>query len=211
MRVAVGAAVHAVYVYSANWERATAMSRRRLPSALLLLSAFAVTATSFPACSPATFPEALPASLDEVDRIRDDDGLTLTEKRANLADLGLTEIEINAVLSEERLANQFGGDLLSAYQKLSDGRYDELTPDEIQVFGDTASDLQGDLEISLSDTEAQAIAGFFDREGIATSEDVQDFLADPLNVASLSSDIPDGVLEDLFVNFDIGSLLDELP
>lgn len=55
--------------------------------------------------------DIVPPSLTDIDRIRESETLSAEQKRAALVDLGLTPVVINGLLDDERLANQFGGDL----------------------------------------------------------------------------------------------------
>ena len=155
--------------------------------------------------------DIVPPSLSDINRIRDSETLSAAQKRAALTDLGLTPVVINGLLDDERLANQFGGDLRSAYEAVTEDRLDELTPDEVQIFGDAASEVASSVNYDLSDEEAQAIVDFFQGNDISSQDELIAFLDDPINVASISADIPDGALNDLFVDFDPSLLIDQLP
>ncbi|MGD8453760.1 MAG: hypothetical protein PVJ57_18255 [Phycisphaerae bacterium] len=149
--------------------------------------------------------------LDEIDAIRNDTGLTAQEKRTALADLGLSPIAINTVLDSIREANQYGGDLRTAYDKVVAGQFNQMTPDEVQVFGDAATEVGDDLDYELTDAEAQAVVTFFQDNDIATEDDLLDFLDVPANLLLIPSTIPEGTLNDLFVDFDPALLIPELP
>ena len=155
--------------------------------------------------------DSMPLTRADIDEITGDDTLTPQEQRAALAALGLSPAVINAILTDVRLGNQYGGDLRTAYEKIVNGHMDELTPDEVQIFGDEASDLDDTLDYTLEDDEAQAIVSFFVAQEIATKDDLLDFLDDPLSALSTPSDVPEGVLNDLFIDFDTDLLIDELP
>jgi len=156
-------------------------------------------------------PDAVPPDLQDVTRIRDNADLTAQQKRAQLADLGLSTTLINAVLQDERLGNQYGGDLRTAYEKVTDGRLNALTPDEVQIYADEASDTDSGFTYDLTDEEAQAIVSFFKNNRIATQDDVSAFLDDPAKSVNISKDIPENSLRDLFVDFDTSKLIEKLP
>jgi len=162
------------------------------------------------------FDNVLPPSREDIQAIRNDSDLTPQEKRAGLEALGLSPLIINGILIEERTGNQYGGDLRTAYNKITGGQFDELTPDEVQILADTATDLDDDVDAidgldELTDAQAQTIVTFFQSNDITSKEDLIVFLEDPLNVAMIPSDIPDGALDALFVEFDTDLLIDELP
>ena len=118
---------------------------------------------------------------------------------------------INALLTSERTANQYGGDLRSAYDKVKSERFNELTPDEVQLYGDEASDVDDGISFTLTDEQAQAIVDFFQDNSVATRNELIAFLDDPIKVAGISSEIPSDVLNDLFIDFDPDALLESLP
>jgi hypothetical protein len=175
-----------------------------------LIFCVAVLAAFVGAC-PGPLPDALPTTLPDVVNIRDNTNLTPQAKRAALANLGFTPVEINGLLKDTRIANQFGGDLRTAYEKVTGGRFTELTPDEVQIYGDTAQEVEPTLTYTLSDTQAQAIVDFFQNNGVSTKDALAAFLDDPAKAASISADIPSGALNDLFVTFDTTLLANSLP
>jgi hypothetical protein len=160
-------------------------------------------------CGLDTFYSTLPPTLNEIDAVAADDSLSPQEKRQRLEELGLTPLVINAVLSGERTANQFGGDLRSAYDKVVGGQFDQLTPDEIQLYNDAARNASSTITFTLSDAEAQAIRDLFVNNDIRTEDDLSAFLADPGN--EVPAPIPDGSLQQLFVDLDPALVRDELP
>ena len=91
--------------------------------------------------------DALNPTLGQVASIRDNNDLTAQEKRTALENLGLTPIVINGILGSERTGNQFGGDLRTAYNKVTAEQFNELTPDEVQIFADEASEVD-DFSVS---------------------------------------------------------------
>lgn len=153
-------------------------------------------------------PDAVGVNLTEVNRIRADTGLTPQERREQLRELGLSDSTINGLLRNERTGNQFGGTLRSAYDKVKVGTFTQLTPDEIQFYGDAAR-TAGGPNFTLTDPQAQAIATFVRAQGLNTSDDVAAFLADPNNV--VPDDVPAGVMQQLFVDFDEDEVLDQIP
>ena len=156
-------------------------------------------------------PNAFPTTLKDVDEIRNNSNLTAQEKRTALAALGFSPTVINALLTSERTANQYGGDLRSVYDKVKDERFNELTPDEVQLYGDEASDVDDEISFTLTDEQAQAIVDFFQDNSVATRNELIAFLEDPVKVATISSEIPSDALNDLFVDFDPDALLESLP
>ena len=155
------------------------------------------------------FEHALPASLEEVGRIRDSEDLTSQQKRNTLQQLGFPPLIINALLIAERTANQFGGDLRSAWEKVSGERFNELTPDEVQLYTDAANEVDRRLPFDLTDEAAQAIVDVFGQHSIATKDDLQAFLDDP--GSQIPSSIPEDALPEVFIDFDPSQLIDSLP
>lgn len=156
-------------------------------------------------------PEEFGTDISEVNRIRDDNSLTPQEKRAALADLGLSPEIINSVLRGTRTANQYGGDLRTAYEKVVGQRLDQLTPDEVQLYADAARDTTGGPNYNLTDEQAQAIVNALQDYHLATKADLAEFLEDQAKVAALPATVPDNALRDLFIEFDPEQLLDQLP
>lgn len=181
-------------------------------SRLLRLSAPALlwpALLSMPACEPNVFPASAGPSLQQVEDIRDDEDLTVVEKRAELALLGLDDVTINAVLVDERTGNQFGGDLRTAYDKITGGRLDTLTPDEVQIYADAASEATEDFNFDLEDNEAAAVVRLLSENELRTTGDLNVYLADGTN--PVPSEIPEDFLQNVLVDFDPDLLLDELP
>jgi hypothetical protein len=145
----------------------------------------------------------LDVNQTQITQIVQNTSLSLSERRAALADLGLSETTINAVLRGERLGNQFGGDLESAFEKITGGSYSTLTPDEIQAYGDASA------LATLTDEAAQRIATFFLTEPINTADQLEEFLDDAGR--SLPSGIDATELRDIFVDFDPDDVIDDLP
>jgi hypothetical protein len=160
-------------------------------------------------CEPSVFPAGAGPSLNAVEQIRDDSDLTVVEKRTELALLGLDDVTINAILVDERTGNQFGGDLRTAYDKVVGQRLDTLTPDEVQVYADAASEASEDFDHTVSDSEAAAVVRLLSDNDLRTSGDLNVYLAD--NANSVPSAIPENLLQDVFLDFDPDLLLDELP
>src|ERR1041384_4882384 len=101
------------------------------------------------------------ADLPSVNRVLGNTHLNAQQKRAALSDLGLSSDAINALLRDERTANQGGGDLRSAFNKVNRGQLDELTPDEVQIYGDAASAADQALNVTFSDDAGSNIAALF--------------------------------------------------
>lgn len=154
------------------------------------------------ACGLTAFPAGI-SDLEAVDRIRTDDNLTPVEAREALAELGFDEIAVNALLRDVRLGNQFGGDLASAFAKVDGQRLSELTPDEIQAYGDATA------TTTYSDAEAQEIADLFAQTPLNSAAEVESFLDEPASV--LSAGIDEQNLRAVFVDFDPQDVLDDIP
>jgi hypothetical protein len=99
--------------------------------------------------------------------------------------------------------------LRSAWEKVSGGRFNELTPDEIQLYADAANEVDTKVPYDLTDEAAQGMVDVFGQHSIATEDDLQTFLDDP------GSEIPDSIPEDglseVFIDFDPSQLVDSLP
>jgi hypothetical protein len=154
-------------------------------------------------CGQTSFDAALAPSLEEVEAIRDDDSLEPQEKRDALTDLGIDSVTINGLLKDERLANQFGGDLSSAYYKVVNGHFSEMTPDEVQYYGDATG------QTTYADTEAQAIVDLFNERNIDSPQDLEGFLDDPL--VALPTAIGESTLIAVFITTSTDDVRDELP
>jgi hypothetical protein len=160
-------------------------------------------------CPPENFPNMADATLSEVNEVVESDFLTPEEKRQALFELGISPAGANALLDGVRLANQFGGSLTSAYQKVTEARFSELTPDEIQYWGDAVREADDNVSDTVSDAQAQATANFFTNESIDSADELSDFLGSP--TTDLSSDVSEGLLRALFVDFDPAGVVDQLP
>ncbi len=181
----------------------------RVPSRLVILGLLVCTAVVLAGgCPPENYPDLVPTTLTDIDRIASDAALTVQEKRAQLAELGLSSLTINAILQGERLGNQDGGDLRTAYQKVTHGRLTELTPDEIQVYADEASAVAG-FAYSLDDPQGQAVASFLTQYDLDVSGELSAFL--DAHAEQVPETIPEGFLSDVFVDFDPQQLLTKLP
>jgi hypothetical protein len=162
------------------------------------------------ACT-APIEEALSFTLGEVTRIVDSEDLSAVQKRAALEALGVPPNVINALLSDQRLVNQFGGDLRSAYDKVVGDRLDALTPDEVQLYADAASEAGAGINLTLTDVQAQAMVDLFQRSHLSSRDQLLAFLEDPAQAATLSPDIPENALNDLFITLDPAEIVDQLP
>ncbi len=152
-------------------------------------------------CGSFTIYGALPITTNDLDQLVRNDALEPQEKRDQLAGLGIDPLTINALLQDERLGNQFGGDLDSALDKLIHETWVELTPDEVQFYGDVTA------VTTYSDAEAQAIVDFF-RENEVNSADALTELLDSPNTV-VPSDIDETNLREVFVNTDPQDIRDE--
>lgn len=159
-------------------------------------------------CGLVSGPDDIGPNFDEVAAIVNNTDLSAQVRREQLRDLGINDTTINGLLQGERTGNQFGGDLRSAYAKVSGDSYATLTPDEIQIFGDAAR-TSGGPNFTISDAAAQAIRVFFDDQGINNADDITSFLSDEDNIVPAA--IPAGLLQQLFVDFDETEVLSQLP
>lgn len=164
---------------------------------------YAVLAAGILGCNRTDFPDNLPATLTQVDEIRNNADLDAQEKRDGLAALGFDDLTINALLKTERLANQFGGTLRSAFDKVVGDQYDLLTPDEVQLYGDATD------QATIDDVTAQAITTLFVDHGIHSKAELQEFLAAP--GVDLPSTIDPTTLKAVFVDFNPNDMIDKLP
>ncbi len=161
-------------------------------------------------CNPEVFRSTVPATLDEINRIVDNSALTPQEQRQRLTDLGISASTINALLRSVRTGNQFGGDLRTAWDKVTGGTFTWLTADEIQIYGDGASavDAGDDLSVTLTDDEAATAVVFFTDFGINTGEQLGSFLDQG---GEPTGSIDPNVYRALFVDFDPNALIPDLP
>ncbi len=160
-------------------------------------------------CGAVNLPDGVAPSLQEVERVVNDSSLNGQEKRDALAALGLDALRINALLRAERTANQFGGTLRSAIDKVSASRFSQLTPDEVQLYGDAAAATGGPFTGTVSDDAAQAIVSLFANRAIDDADALDAFLDDPGN--ETPAGIPNDTLRPLFVDEDPDDVLSQLP
>ncbi len=177
---------------------------RTIPAVLLVLGI----CLGLGGCPPENFDNVLPITQGDVNRILNREGLSAQEMRAELATFGVSPRTINALLADERLGNQYGGDLRSAYTQVVEPDLTALTPDEVQIYGDEASavDEADDLDVTLSDAEAQAVVDFFVSNNLSSPADVEQELQN-----GEPAGVPDGMIRALFVDFDSSVLLPRLP
>lgn len=159
-------------------------------------------------CGTSGFPDAFDATLATAGDIVNDDALTPQQRRDRLAELGFTPDVINALMSGITNGNQFGGDLRSAFDKITTDQFAQLTPDEVQIWSDAIDDVGGESP-SLTDSDAQAIVNLFVQVPINSADELSAFLDDPAN--EVPSAIPDDALQQLFIEFDPNELISELP
>lgn len=160
-------------------------------------------------CPPELYPTLAPTTLEEANEIINDADLTRQERRDELAALGFSQRTINALLSADRFANQYGGDPRSAYEKVTAPDYTRLTPDEVQFFNADAVSVSADYSTEVDDVAAQAIVDLFREYDLDSPEELEAFLDDESN--RVPTTIPEGVLEFLFVELDPDLVLPRLP
>lgn len=179
----------------------------RFPTGAILLAAILLTGTL--GCPPETFPNATGLTLIEVNQILNNNNLTPQEQRAALLAAGISETTANGLLRNERLANQFGGSLTSAYETVVAEQFSELTPDEIQYYADAVATADDNFNTTVTDAQAQALADFFSQNAVDSPADVSDFLNSP--TAELPADVDEDTLQAVFVDFDPDGVTDQLP
>lgn len=148
-------------------------------------------------------------SIEVANRIVQDADLSPQEKREELRDMGFDDLTINALLRDETNGNQFGGDLTSAFNKVSSGRLTELTPDEVQIYAEAVSTADPNSSFNISDAAAQQTVTLFVDNNLNTASELDTFLSNPAN--EVPADIPDGALEAIFVEFDPNDVVSQLP
>ena len=157
-------------------------------------------------CGQTYYPDALDISEGQVNAIRNSETLEPQEMREALADYGISEVTINGLLASVRLANQFGGDLQSAYDKVVGGQLAEMTPDEIQFYGDATE------ATTITDSDAQSMVDFFEDNEIDTIDELQAFI-DPDDDGT-PNDVDESVDEqdlwDVFVDTNTDDVLAKL-
>lgn len=159
-------------------------------------------------CPPENYPTNIAVTLTEINEIRNDSTTTIQEKRAALVALGLDTLTIDSLLRTDPDGNQGGGDLRTAYDKIVAGDFQDLTPDEVQIYNNAAADADSTIEVSLTDAEALAVTQFFQDIGLNSADELEAYL----NAGGpVPDDIPDGALTSIFVDFDPTLLLSDLP
>jgi hypothetical protein len=155
-------------------------------------------------CGQDYFPDALDATLTQVDEVRNSDTLEPQEMRDELADYGIDPVTINGLLVGIRLANQFGGDLSSAHEKVDDNKLSQMTPDEVQFYADATEQTPEEL----SDAEALAIAELFRGNDIDSQTELEEWLDNSAN--ELPAEIDEDNLRGVFIDTSTDDVLDEL-
>lgn len=154
-------------------------------------------------CGQTNYSNALDTTLTVTNRIVGDTSLSASEKREQLAALGISDLTINLLLRDERTGNQFGGTLETAYNKVKDGQFTALTPDEIQLYGDATD------ETTFSDEQAQALQTFFAETQINTASELESYLDTPGN--EFPEVLDAGEVRAVFIDFDPDDVLEDLP
>ncbi len=152
-------------------------------------------------CPPERFDHALPLTANEWDGIINDSSLSGPDLRARLeADFPeLSSLTLDALLQDKPLANQGGGDARSAYEKVILPNLLALTPDEIQIYATTASDVDAELGLgSYTDEEARLTVRFFETFDISSPAALEAYIDSgravwqtiPENMPTLFIDFP---------------------
>jgi hypothetical protein len=74
---------------------------------------------------------------------------------------------------DPRTSNQGGGNILTAGAKIAAGRISTLTPDEVQILGDTVSANSPQVEIWITDEQAADAVQFLKDNNVNTIQDIQ--------------------------------------
>mgnify|MGYP001492385456 CR=1 FL=1 len=175
--------------------------------AVWMLAAGLALAAGCAVTEPSGVRGAVGITLNEASDIVSNDDLTPQEKRDALAEFGLDPLIINAIMSNERLGNQFGGTLRTAFDKVTGGRLSEMTPDEVQIYADAVGSAGGE-NLNITDRAAQLMVLVFSDNEINTIEELETFLDDP--ISEIPTEIPSGALRSIFVDFDPEELRDQV-
>lgn len=159
-------------------------------------------------CPPEDYPNAVPAvPASEIDAIVRQN-LPDDETRAELEALGLSPLTVNAILRDKQFANQFGGSIRTAYAKVTEPDFLDLTPDEIQVFNFFANEADPNLQTTVNDGEAQSVVDFFYEYDLRTPDDIQGYLDAG---GSIWTSIPEDLIPKLFLDFDPNLVIPLMP
>lgn len=112
------------------------------------------------------------------------------------AALALVSMAGCPVVGDSRLANQGGGSVFSAVTKVAGEQMTALTPDELQIVADAVSDLSPEVDIFLSDEQAQAAVDFLVLNDLNSLADIEALANDPSGVQipdSLQAIIDSGI------------------
>jgi hypothetical protein len=154
-------------------------------------------------CGQAHLSSDFPLTLEDLQEIRGDSDLSPQERREALYEFGFSDEIINGLMRDVRLGNQFGGDLRSAFDKVTTDRMTEMTPDEIQVYGDEGAGVQ------QTDDRAQSITQFFGDFSLNSRSALEAYLDAPNAFVPASVDAME--LREVFVDFDPSNLISKLP
>jgi hypothetical protein len=160
-------------------------------------------------CALAPLPGAPDTNLEEIAAITGNPNLTDAEKRQRLEDLGVEPVVINTFLKDEITANQFGGTLASALDKVVQGRLSEMTPDEVQLYTEGAAVTPDGTVTSLDDKAAALSVALFRKNGIDTLDELRAFLDDEAN--EVPNAIPENALRQIFLDVDPNEVRKQLP
>lgn len=108
---------------------------------------------------------------------------------------------------DERTSNQGGGSVITAVSKITGGRMTGLTADEIQILGDTVSDLSPEIDININDEQAAAVTDFLEANNLDSINEVEDFVHqaedDPSSVV-----IPQSLIDLIESGIDLSSIVE---
>lgn len=95
---------------------------------------------------------------------------------------------------DPRTSNQGGGNILTAGAKLAAGRISTLTPDEVQILGDTVSANSPQVDIRITDEQAADAVDFLNRYNVNTIRDIERLVEQSQRDPD-SIEIPESILE----------------
>jgi hypothetical protein len=80
---------------------------------------------------------------------------------------------------DSRTSNQGGGTIVTAVNKVTSQQLARLTADELQILADAFSELSPDVNITLTDEQAQAAVDFLVTNEVNSFADVETLANDP--------------------------------
>jgi hypothetical protein len=109
-----------------------------------------------------------------------------------------------------RTSNQGGGNLLTLGLKATQGQLTTTTADEWQILFDTVSEANANLDIELSDDQAEAVVDFLGENNLDSFQDIEDLVTRVEQDPSLIDEIviPDSLMTLITSEIDLDSVID---